>query len=92
MVIFSMVASLNNIIWNTWGPIQGTAKVVYGWNDATIALLADWGPISYVVAALPMSWLMSEKGKSRKKNQIPSFRLNKLWYVTLSFFEKLLFA
>ncbi|EDO47735.1 predicted protein, partial [Nematostella vectensis] len=62
LFIFSIVATLNNIIWNSWGPIQGTSKVVFGWDDTIITLLADWGPISYVVAVVPMSWLMDEKG------------------------------
>lgn len=63
LVVFSIVASLNNLIWNTWGPIQGAAQVVYGWDSTTITLLADWGPISFVVAVVPMCWLMDMKGK-----------------------------
>lgn len=63
LIVFSIVASLNNLIWNTWGPIQGAAQVVYGWNSTTITLLADWGPISFVVAVVPMCWLMDMKGK-----------------------------
>lgn len=63
LLIFSLVASLNNVIWNAWGPIQGTSQVVFGWDNTIITLLADWGPISYVVAVLPMSWLMDVKGK-----------------------------
>lgn len=63
LALFSIVASLNNVIWNSWGPIQGTAQTVFGWDETTITLLADWGPISYVVAVVPMSWLMDEKGE-----------------------------
>lgn len=62
LIIFSIVASLNNLIWNTWGPIQGTSQVVFGWDNTTITLLADWGPISFVVAVAPMCWLMDMKG------------------------------
>ncbi|CAH3174269.1 unnamed protein product [Porites lobata] len=62
LIVFSIVASLNNLIWNTWGPIQGAAQVVYGWDSTTITLLADWGPISFVVAVVPMCWLMDMKG------------------------------
>lgn len=62
LIIFSIVAALNNLIWNTWGPIQGTSQVVFGWDDTTITLLADWGPISFVVAVVPMCWLMDMKG------------------------------
>lgn len=63
LIIFSIVASLNNLIWNTWGPIQGTSQVVYGWDNTTITLLADWGPITFVIAVVPMCWLMDVKGK-----------------------------
>ena len=63
LTIFSIVAALNNLIWNTWGPIQGTSQVVFGWDNTTITLLADWGPISFVVAVVPMCWLMDMKGK-----------------------------
>ncbi|XP_020625238.1 disrupted in renal carcinoma protein 2 homolog isoform X2 [Orbicella faveolata] len=62
LTIFSIVAALNNLIWNTWGPIQGTSQVVFGWDNTTITLLADWGPISFVVAVVPMCWLMDMKG------------------------------
>ncbi|XP_078347324.1 solute carrier family 49 member 4 homolog [Oculina patagonica] len=62
LAVFSVVAALNNLIWNTWGPIQGTSQVVYGWDSTTITLLADWGPISFVVAVVPMCWLMDMKG------------------------------
>lgn len=62
LVVFSIVASLNNLIWNTWGPIQGTSQVVFDWDSTTITLLADWGPISFVVAVVPMCWLMDVKG------------------------------
>ena len=63
LIVFSICASLNNLIWNTWGPIQGTSKVVFGWDNTTITLMADWGPISFVVAVVPMCWLMDMKGK-----------------------------
>ena len=63
LTIFSIVAALNNLIWNTWGPIQGTSQVVFGWDNTTITLLADWGPISFIVAVVPMCWLMDMKGK-----------------------------
>ena len=55
LAVFSIVAALNNLIWNTWGPIQGTSQVVFGWDSTTITLLAaDWGPISFVIAVVPM--------------------------------------
>lgn len=67
LAVFSVVAALNNLIWNTWGPIQGTSQVVFGWDSTTITLLADWGPISFVVTVIPMCWLMDMKGNWKKE-------------------------
>lgn len=30
------------------------------WDDGTIALLANWGPIMYLVAFLPTAWLLAK--------------------------------
>ena len=70
LAVFSVVAALNNLIWNTWGPIQGTSQVVFGWDSTTITLLADWGPISFVLAVVPMCWLMDVKGKCLYYNYV----------------------
>lgn len=44
------------------GPIAPSIQPSYGWSDAEIALLANWGPICYLIAVLPSSWLMDCKG------------------------------
>ena len=51
--------------WNTWGPIQGTSQVVFGWSDTTITLMVAWGPIVYIISFLPISWLMDTKGENK---------------------------
>lgn len=81
LIVFSICASLNNLIWNTWGPIQGTSQVVFGWDNTTITLMADWGPISFVVAVVPMCWLMDMKGKQIVYSFIFIFR----FYIKLQF-------
>lgn len=63
LLVFSLVASLNNVVWNCWTPIQGTSKVVFGWTNTDIDLLVDWGSVSYVVAVAPLAWLMDVKGQ-----------------------------
>ena len=45
-------------IWNTWGPIDHTAVVMYGWSHELVALLANYGSILYIVAFIPMVWLL----------------------------------
>ena len=45
-------------IWNTWGPIDHTAILLYGWTHETVALLANYGSILYIIGFLPMVWLL----------------------------------
>eukprot|EP00118_Oscarella_pearsei_P010740 m.67765 g.67765 ORF g.67765 m.67765 type:complete len:204 (+) comp35468_c0_seq25:387-998(+) len=48
------------LIWNSWGPIQGPAEAVFHWSDATIALMANWGPIAYIISTFFFTWLMGK--------------------------------
>ena len=36
LLLFSMVALLQDTIWNTWGPIDHTAIFLYGWYGVAI--------------------------------------------------------
>lgn len=61
---FAMLGFIQGAIWNTWGPISSTSKIVFPhWNDATIALLSNWGNICYVIFLFPVIWIMDTKGK-----------------------------
>lgn len=60
----SLLSFCQGWIWNTWGPIQDAAEHVFNWSDSTIALLANWGPISYILVVLFFSWLLDVKGKT----------------------------
>lgn len=62
LVVFSLIAGVQAAVWNTWGPITGSAEDVFGWSDGTIALLENWGPIAYIISFLLFSWLMDIKG------------------------------
>ncbi|XP_072029148.1 solute carrier family 49 member 4-like [Amphiura filiformis] len=62
LILFSLVAFMNYVTWNTWGPIADTAKTVLGWTNADIALLTNWGCIAYVLSAPFFSWVMDVKG------------------------------
>ncbi|GAB6019151.1 Solute carrier 49 member 4 [Chamberlinius hualienensis] len=60
---FSLLGFIQGAIWNTWGPISSSAKIVFPqWTDATIALLSNWGNICYVIFLLPVVWVMDTKG------------------------------
>ncbi len=49
LILFSLVAATQGGIWNTWGPIAASSECVFGWSDATVALMTNWGPITYII-------------------------------------------
>ena len=61
--LFSLVASLDNIAWNTWGPIEASARYTYHWSEGTVSLLADWGAIKIVLCVFPSAWLLDLQGE-----------------------------
>ncbi|XP_071103050.1 solute carrier family 49 member 4 homolog [Haliotis cracherodii] len=62
LVVFSYAALLQTGLWNTFGPIAQSAKAVFGWTDANIGMLNNWGNIMNVVFMFPMAWLLDVKG------------------------------
>lgn len=62
LFMYCLIAILQNIMWNTWGPIQATARAVYDWDDYVIDLLAAWGCITFCIAMIPFAWIMDVKG------------------------------
>ena len=73
LILFSLMAGTQGAVWNTWGPISSTAEEAFGWSDSTIALLSNWGPISYLVAGVFFSWALDVKGEwSCISNEAPS--------------------
>ena len=49
-------------IWNTWGPIAPAIGPVFSLDDNEIALLANWGPICYLLFVFVAAWLIDVKG------------------------------
>ncbi|XP_064597135.1 solute carrier family 49 member 4 homolog [Liolophura sinensis] len=62
LTLFSLIAIVQGLVWNTWSPISQSAKRVFHWSDGDVALLADWGPITYVISMVFFSWLLDTKG------------------------------
>jgi len=60
LALFSLAAILQDAVWNTWGPIDHTAKYLYGWSDDLIALFANYGSILYIVAFIPVVYLLQK--------------------------------
>ena len=49
-------------VWNTFGPVDLAVRYAYGWSDATVAMMANWGTITFMLAALPLSWMLEARG------------------------------
>ena len=54
LLLFSMVAVMQDTIWNTWNPVDSAATIVYGWSDDLIELLSNYSYIFYIIAFLPV--------------------------------------
>jgi hypothetical protein len=44
------------------GFVQATEQLWPGWTDGTIAAMSNWGPIAFVAAFLPTSYLFDVHG------------------------------
>eukprot|EP00048_Salpingoeca_helianthica_P006651 m.101062 g.101062 ORF g.101062 m.101062 type:complete len:462 (-) comp14085_c1_seq1:34-1419(-) len=60
--VLSAIAFVQGWVWNTWSPIAPAIQDEFQWSDGTFALLANWGPICYLVAVAPTSWLLDTRG------------------------------
>eukprot|EP00050_Salpingoeca_kvevrii_P009593 m.309662 g.309662 ORF g.309662 m.309662 type:complete len:454 (-) comp23486_c0_seq1:160-1521(-) len=58
----SLMAFLQGCSWNAWGPIAPALKPVLGWGDGAVAMLANWGPISFLIGFFPSAYLMQVSG------------------------------
>lgn len=63
LLMFSLLDSIQAAVWIQWGPIAAAAEQAYGWTDGTLALFANWGPITFIPTALLWSWLLDSKGQ-----------------------------
>jgi hypothetical protein len=57
-----MLTCAQGWIWNTWGPLSQVVEPMYGWSEATIATMGNWGPISYMIAVVPTAYLFDTIG------------------------------
>ncbi len=56
VVLFSCLSLQQNAVWNTFGPVDLSVRYAYGWSDAAVATLANWGPILFMICVIPASW------------------------------------
>uniref|UniRef100_A0A8C0IXK6 Uncharacterized protein n=1 Tax=Chelonoidis abingdonii TaxID=106734 RepID=A0A8C0IXK6_CHEAB len=62
LLLFSLLGFAQGLVWNSWGPIQNSARLAFGFSSWDIALLVLWGPIGFL-ACFAFTWLMDKRGK-----------------------------
>lgn len=63
LAIFFCLCVGQGIMFNTWAPIQSTARAVYQWDSFMIDLMPALGCIAPCFTIIPLGWLMDVKGK-----------------------------
>lgn len=65
LAMFGALSCAQCCVWNTWGPIAAsTLRAFPSWNESLVALLFDWGCVSYLTCCVPCCWLLYRKGDS----------------------------
>ncbi|XP_059823661.1 solute carrier family 49 member 4 isoform X1 [Hypanus sabinus] len=59
--VFSLLGFVQGLVWNSWGPIQNSARRALGFSTRDISLLVLWGPIGFLPCIL-FTWLMDKRG------------------------------
>lgn len=70
LLLFSLLAFAQGLVWNTWGPIQNSARQAYGFSSWDIALLVLWGPIGFL-PCFAFMWLLDKRGEEGRESRPP---------------------
>jgi len=62
LLVFMLVAAVNQLLWITFAPITGSAAKFYGVSDLSIGLLSMCFMIVYVLISIPASWAIDTYG------------------------------
>ncbi|XP_069958271.1 solute carrier family 49 member 4 homolog [Cherax quadricarinatus] len=63
LTVFSVLSWVQGVQWNTWGPISESMGAAFpGWGSSTVAMMANWGTIMFVVFVFPMCWATQRYG------------------------------
>ena len=62
LFIFSMLSCLQFMIWNAFGPIYSSIEYAYKWSDTTVAIMPNWGTITFMIFVFPFVMLVEKKG------------------------------
>ena len=62
LFVFALLCVGQGIMYNTWAPIQSTARAVYQWEAFMIDLMPALGCIAPCFTIVPLGWMMDVKG------------------------------
>ncbi|MCX6253880.1 MAG: MFS transporter [Bacteroidia bacterium] len=62
LIIYMLMAAVNQLLWITFAPITGDATKYYGVSDLRIGILSMCFMIVYVVVSIPASWTIDKYG------------------------------
>ena len=62
LAMFFVLCVSQGVLYNTWSPIQSTARAVYKWENFMIDLMPALGCIGPCLTIIPLGWLMDVKG------------------------------
>ena len=71
--LFSLLAMSSNLGWNTWGPIETSARATFRFSRGTISLLSDWGAITFIIAVFPSAYIIDVLGLRKATIMAGSF-------------------
>ena len=62
LLVFMLVAAVNQLMWITYAAITGSAATYYGVSDLSIGLLSLVFMAVYIVVSIPASWVIDTYG------------------------------
>ncbi|RMX42844.1 hypothetical protein pdam_00005147 [Pocillopora damicornis] len=62
LIIFTLLNTTGNILWNTWPPIQETCQLVLGWNKTNVLIIGALQALGSIISIVPSAWLLDTKG------------------------------
>ena len=63
LIVFSLLSSMNSLIYGTFGPIASGMMYAYpGWTETDVSMTVMDGSVSYLVFTLPVCWVLEKIG------------------------------
>ncbi|KAJ7391006.1 hypothetical protein OS493_021026 [Desmophyllum pertusum] len=62
LIIFTLLNTTGNILWNTWPPIQETCQLVFGWDKTNVLIIGALQALGSIISIVPSAWLLDTKG------------------------------